>query len=658
MSGFRGNESLKPANSTESISKEEFENRLREIIRCKNDPVYFANTYFKIINLERGLQQITLFPKQEEFLRFIVNNDRVIAMTPRQSSKSTTYTIYSLWYTIFHPEKKVLLACNKLETALEMMGRISLAYENLPNWIKPGLMTLNKGELVFDNLSSIKGLATSSSAARGYSANVLILDEFAFCMPNVADSFFTSVYPVISSAKGTKVIIVSTPNGVGNLYYDIYQQALTNVRSTPDQSSITGWKPFRMEWYEVPGRDDNWKAQQIASIGIDRWRQEFGNEFITSTFKKLIPAERIESFRLDLIKYKKTKFPCEILSIMGQNAEYEAKIWYDFDKSKTYLASADVADGVGKDSSVIYIWDITDYDNIKQAAMFSSSSIPVVEFAYVCFKLMSRYCNPFFICESNSIGRSLFDQLITIYNYENFIVLDKRGKPGVYSHLTIKSKACLWAQEFLMTPEIKIEIHDENLIDDMDSFVKKDKGNVKTPSYAALPNSHDDHMMAMIWAMYVLMPENLTNYYQTIGVLTTKLGKSFPKEVYPTTPYDTSASDRKHTYINSLGYAEKWSEYLKGLEDESNASKDYQEILSIDGKKFQPKKEVETDLDKLIREREAAQPKAIEEQSLFSYGDPYGFRQKSIDKDKSRFFVDIGGASLDPDLFFQWNPYQ
>ena len=654
MAGFRGNENLKVAGETESISKEELQFRIQELLKCKNDPVYFANQYFKIINLEKGLQQIRLFPKQEELLRFFVENDRCVTLSARQSAKSTTYTIFCLWYTIFFPEKKILLACNKLDTALEIMGRIALAYERLPNWLKPGLTVYNKGELQFSNLSGIKGFATSSSSARGYSANILILDEFAFCLPNVADSFFTSVYPVISSAKGTKIIIVSTPNGVGNLFYNIWQQALNNVRSSTDGKNIVGWKPFKMDWFDFPGRDEAWKTQQIASIGIDRWRQEFGNEFISSSFKKLIPDDKIERFRQELAVFKKNKFPCEDLIIKGQSAEYVAKIWYDFNPDRTYLASADIADGVGRDASVIYIWDITDYTYIKQAAAFYSNTIPVVDFAYVCFKLLSRYYKPVFIAKSNAIGISLNDQLVNIYNYDNFVVLDKHGRVGVQSHVAIKGKACLWMQEFVLTDELSIELHDEALIDEMDSFVKKETTSTRNLTYAAMAQAHDDHIMAMVWGIYALNPEVIVNYYQTVGSVTTKLGKVFPKEIYPSIPYEDIHIDNSQTEINALSLAEQWSKYLQKESDPefTQASEDYKNIVIEDGIPYQKEEKPETKLEKMVRERRAAQPKAVEEESLLSYGDPFNFKEDPRKKN-NMFYIDIGADSSDLDLFFK-----
>ena len=279
---------IKKPGEVEHISDEEFERRALEIARCKRDIVHFAETYYRVISLDKGLHVIKLYDVQKEFLRFLVNNNKVICVSGRQQGKSTIYCIYALWLATFFPEKKIMLLANKAPTALELLGRIETGYEYLPHWLKGACLVFNKGEITFTNMSSIRAFASSSDAARGFSANVVILDEFAFLQKSIADKLFTSMYPVVSSSKNGKFIVVSTPNGVDNLYYDIWCQA----NSKDKDKNLEGWKPFEMYWWQVPGHDEEWKKRQIEAIGAQRFAQEFDNQFLSKTEnKKLVPDE-------------------------------------------------------------------------------------------------------------------------------------------------------------------------------------------------------------------------------------------------------------------------------------------------------------------------------------------------------------------------------
>lgn len=248
------------------------------------------------------------------------------------------------------------------------MDRIRKAYENLPFWIKPGIMTYNKGEIEFANGSVIRACSTSSSAARGSSCNCLIIDEMAFIPKNIIDDFFASVVPIVSSSKNSKIIAVSTPNGAEGMYYDLWQKANTG-------DNVEGWMPFRIHWWEVPGRDEKWKQQQIATIGIEKWKQEYECDFLTSSTKRLIPDDIIEKYRIQLSEMKAQSK--EFLDGKKQRVIspdetklFEFTMWHEFDPACTYAASGDVSEGGGGDSSVLYIWDITDLREIRMCAKF------------------------------------------------------------------------------------------------------------------------------------------------------------------------------------------------------------------------------------------------------------------------------------------------
>lgn len=601
------------------------------------------------------------------------------------SHNSTTYCIFLLWYLIFNPEKKVLIAANKKATSLDILSKISLAFEMLPNWIKPGLLEYNKGKMKFGNLSEIVAEATSSDAARGTSCNILVLDEFAFA--EQAEKFWASVYPIISSDINGKVLIVSTPNGVGNLFHKIWEKANTNG---PDNDE--GWKPMRVDWWEVPGRDEKWRKQQTASLGSsDLFEQEFGNcvsgdtvinlydeqndikydvtfdqlfsnyrrklkvltpngyksfshvkmscakciKFITesnitikateehrfiingneifakdlaigdfletkngldkivniiksdkliqvydlvnvedgsiyytnnilshncflsSTWKKLISDDIIMKFRQTMAN---DNIKGEILSVNEEDPDckFTYTCYHKFDPRRTYLAAADSAEGTQGDASVLYIFDITNFSNIKMCAKFSQNNVSTTEFAYIMFNILKKYYNPYLAIERNTIGAAVLDALCeTVYNYENVVVLNKHNKPGIMSHMQIKQKACLWIRELFAINEFNIHLYDSTVIDEMDTFIKKDTA--QHVVYGAMVKKHDDHIMCLIWSMYILSQELLQQYYNVIEWDTTDIGKTIPKVIMPLIPYEISqkeydkfienAKDNKDLYI-------------------------------------------------------------------------------------------------------------
>ena len=448
------------------------------------------------------------------------------------SHNSTSYSIYVLWYTIFNPEKKILIAANKKATSLDILSKIQLAYELLPNWIKPGLTSFKKGEMSFGNRSTIVAEATSSDAARGTSCNILVLDEFAFA--EQPDKFWASVYPIVSSDVNSKVIIVSTPNGVGNLFHKLWEKANANGADNDD-----GWVPFRVDWWEVPDRDEKWKQQQIASLGNkETFEQEFGNSFISSTWKKLIPDDVIMRLRQKNSSISNPEVDM-IVNDKDPKCKFTYTEYYKFDPRKTYLAAGDSSEGTGGDNSVLYIFDITKFNNIKLCAKFSQNNVSTTEFAYVIYYMCKKYYNPWLAIERNTTGATVLDALCsTVYNYENVMILNKHGKPGIMSHMQIKQKACLWIRELLTIEDYDLEILDNKCIDEMDTFIKKDTA--QHIVYSAMVKKHDDHIMSLIWGIYVLTPEILQQYYNIVDWETTSIGKQLPGHIVPMTPYDIS----------------------------------------------------------------------------------------------------------------------
>ena len=283
----------------DGIQQQWTEEQVVEYAKCMKDPSYFARTYVKIISLDKGLVNFNLYPYQENMFDHFNDNRFSIVLACRQSGKSISSVVYLLWYAIFHPEKTIAVLANKGATAREMLARVTLALENLPFFLQPGCRALNKGSIEFSNNSRIIAAATSGSSIRGMSVNLLFLDEFAFV--ERAAEFYTSTYPVISSGKDTKVIITSTANGIGNTFHKIWEGAVQKVNE---------YKAFTVNWWDVPGRDEEWKRQTISNTSQMQFDQEFGNclesrSQITVLINNIVYEIRIGDF-YDCIRTRET----------------------------------------------------------------------------------------------------------------------------------------------------------------------------------------------------------------------------------------------------------------------------------------------------------------------------------------------------------------
>lgn len=509
----------KTGDADERISKADFEFRVRELKRCKEDITYFAETYFRIISLKDGLVIIKPYPKQAEFLRFIKDTKRVICLSSRQSGKTTTYTIYCLWLLCFYPTKAIMIAANKASTAIEIMGRVRLAYEYLPLWLKPAIVTYNKSEVVYSNNAKIHAFATSSDACRGFSAGYVILDEFAYVPKNVAESFFSSVYPVVSTDPNSHVIIVSTANtAIDNMYYDIWQQALNADKTDPDQ-----WQAFRMDWWEVPGRDEKWKRDQIASIGIERFRVEFGNEFRSEAHSRLLPDAVIEYHR------KHTKVPNHlILKSSTGNNDWVVNVYHRFELGHVYVAGADIAEGVGGDASTLIVLDITDMTDIKVALVFKSSAISITEFAALTARVLNAYALPLLLAENNGVGAGYLSTLNETYNYPKILSYNETSL-GIHASNKNKLEACLWLRELLTSEELKFTLYDDALLNELSVFSKSSQSGAV--NYSAPRKLKDDLTLALIWAVFLIKPQLLQFGVNVIKTVKTKLGVEIPSVI-------------------------------------------------------------------------------------------------------------------------------
>lgn len=530
---LNGNPGLKISNVSERITKEEANFRIREIQRCCEDIIYFAEKYVTIISPKDGKHIIKLYEKQKEALVSFAKNNRVVCTASRQVGKTTLFCIIALHFILFNSEKRVLVASNKQASANDVLDRIKLAYENIPGWLKSGIVVWNKSEIVLGNNSGIKTVATSSDSARGNSCSMLILDEFAFCPRNIQDSFFTSVYPIISSDPNSRVIIVSTPNGVGEMFHTIWEKANSG------DSDDTGfkWKPVRIDWWEVPGRDEKWRRQQLESLGSEEtFAQEFGNSFLRSSIIKLVSDERILNYRR-AVKTANIQGITQLVNPKDPKKQITYTQYHPFNPDKTYICAGDPSDGTGSDYSVVYILDITNFKNIRVCAKYASNTISTTEFAYVVYYMCKEYHNPYVMMERNGIGASTLDALTeTVFDYQRVVKMNKHFKPGIQSHVQIKSKACIWFRELLSCDEFSLEINDEVILDEAEVFTKKQTD--QHTIYSAIKGRHDDHLMTLIWALFILQKDEIVKYFNVEEWLITSIGTQVPLKVSPLDPYE------------------------------------------------------------------------------------------------------------------------
>jgi hypothetical protein len=469
--GYNGNPLVKRDGVEQSFTQDE----LSEYIRCMNDPAYFARKYVKVINLDRGLVPFDLYPYQEKMFNHFNENRFSIVLACRQSGKSISSVVYILWYAIFKPEQTIAVLANKGSTAQEMITRITLALENLPFFLQPGCKTLNKKSIEFSNNSRIISSATSGSSIRGMSVNVLFLDEFAFVENDAR--FYTSTYPVVTSGKSTRVIITSTANGLGNVFHKIWEGA---VQSTNE------YKPFRVDWWDVPGRDEAWKQQTIANTSELQFDQEFGNNF-HGTGNTLINANTL--LRL------KAKQP--IYSMNGVNV-YETPIKKYLDEDNkiahddhAYMMFVDVAKGRGQDYSTFNIIDITTRP-FRQVVTYRDNMVSPLLFPDVIHKYAKIYNNALVVIENNDQGSVVCNGLYYDLEYENVFATSsvKSDGIGVFMDKKVKRIGCSNMKD--LVEQNKLEIVDAETIVEASVFVAKGQ------SYEATDGMHDDLIMNLV----------------------------------------------------------------------------------------------------------------------------------------------------------------
>jgi len=395
---YLGNPNLKAANQKVKFTKKQVE----EFIRCQDNPIYFIENYLKIVTLDHGLQPFKMFNFQKEMVDTFHDNRFSICKLPRQSGKSTTIIAYLLHYAIFNSNVNIAILANKAAIARDLLGRLQLAYENLPKFIQQGVINWNKGSLELENGSRILAAATSSSAVRGGSYNIIFLDEFAYVPTNIAEQFFSSVYPTISSGKSSKVMIVSTPHGM-NMFYKLWNDAVHERNS---------YKPIEVHWSEVPGRDEKWKEETIKNTSEQQFQTEFECEFLGSV-DTLINSSKLRTMS----------------HINPKTSSAGLDMYEEPQKDKRYVITVDVARGTVNDNSAFVVIDATRIP-YQIVAKYKNNEIKPLVFPQIVYKIAKSYNNAEVLIEVNDIGGQVADTMQFDLEYDNLIMVNQRGRSG------------------------------------------------------------------------------------------------------------------------------------------------------------------------------------------------------------------------------------
>jgi len=470
---YLGNPNLKKANTQIEFTQEQ----VLEFVKCQEDPVYFAKNYVKIINLDSGLTQFEPYHFQEKLINNFHKNRFNICKMPRQTGKSTTVVAYLLHYLIFNDSVNIGILANKAATARELLGRLATAYENLPKWMQQGIIAWNKGNIELENGSKILAASTSASAVRGMSFNILFLDEFAFVPNHIADSFFASVYPTITSGKSTKVIIVSTPHGM-NHFYRMWHDA---------ERSKNEYVPTDVHWSEVPGRDDRWRLQTIANTSEQQFKIEFECEFLGSV-DTLIAPSKLKNFVYE--------------HPLKRNAGLD--VYDEVEENHDYVITVDVARGVSEDYSAFIVVDITSFPH-KVVAKYRNNEIKPMLFPNIIYEVAKNYNGAYILCEVNDIGDQVASLLHYDLEYQNVLMCSMRGRAGqivgqgfsgkktqlgVKMSKTVKKVGSLNLKTMIESD--KLLFKDYEIISELTTFISKHN------SFEAEEGCNDDLAMCLV----------------------------------------------------------------------------------------------------------------------------------------------------------------
>lgn len=542
---------------------------LEEIQKCASDVVYFANTYCHVMT-DDGIRQIKLRDYQIQILNQYQHHRKNVFVSPRQSGKTITSSIFLLWYLLFNFEKNAMIMANIGDTAAELMDKIKVIMKGLPFFLKPGLLIYNVMTMKYDNGCRIMAKTTTKTSSIGYTIHMLYMDEFAHINPNFINQFFKSVYPTISSSQIARVIITSTPNGM-NKFWEIYKGAIDGENE---------FNPIRVEWWQIPGRDEEWRKKEIAALGSEEdFNQEYGCQFLSSSRLLLDSStlKRLKSNEENFIFHELSPF--ELSPIDYQNLLWHPKFdpasIFEKDDQKFYI-SIDTAGGGGGDYSVVNIFkvspmpssviknkkffeDESDFFCLLQIGIFRSNVIQIEElkaFLEILILHVLGADNTRIVLELDYKGEILMDKLLDVEDfYDEMFVYTKHSdastklKPGV--KLTVRNKEKYCYDLKINSRASKIIVSEKNTIHELANFGLNNNGSFTSQI------GKDDIAMTLVDVNCIF---DTGDFQETVTDLYDNLPEKFKKLI------EEKLSDNNNTQVNKPGEISNYT-FLNGLLD-------------------------------------------------------------------------------------------
>jgi hypothetical protein len=467
---------------------------------CVKSILHFAENHFYIIT-EDGKKKIELYKYQKSLLKAFKSNRFNVVLSSRQSGKTTTITIYALWLVCFQSDKRITIVANKEATAKEIFARIKMAYEQLPIYLKPPIKSWRKDGFNLGNDSAITVSTTSSSGPRGSTSNLLIIDEMAHCPNDLMKELWKSAIPIISSMKKSQIVVISTPNGTDNKFYELYQDS---------QKENSEWHLEVVNWWDVPGRDEEWKKKTLALIGSkEDFDQEYANVF-HEPGKGIVDEEYLAQLRASCLE--------PVLAL--EDGSY--KIFKLPNPDSFYVIGVDVGEGIGRTNSVAQILDVSNLQDIQQVAIFASNSINPFHFGTRLMGVLQDWGRPPILVENNNNGQQILDVLCQTHNYENVVSYHFEGfskhynntnRFGIHNHTNTRYKGITNFRYWVNSLKA-VKLNEIETILEIDNFIR-------LPNYTYSKKSDkelDDRVFGLIWALFILDPSLVGKYFNILDL--------------------------------------------------------------------------------------------------------------------------------------------
>ena len=490
---YQGNENILRKDGTFKWTDE----MIADFKLCNKSILHFAENHFYIVSLDRGKEKICLYKYQKRLLKAFKGNRFNVVLSSRQSGKTTTITIYALWIACFQKDKRITIVANKESTAKEIFARVKMAYEQLPIYLKPAVKSWRKDGLQLSNDSEIKISTTSASSARGSSSNLLIIDEMAHCPQEIMKELWKSAIPIITASDKSQIVVISTPNGTDNKFYELYEES---------QKPKSAWNLERVDWTDVPGRDESWKKVTMDLLGgnEDDFNQEYGNVFNVPG-KSLIDARYLAELRSQ----------CPDPLLVTDDGCYKV---YRLPKPESYyVVGVDVGEGIGRSNTTAQVFDVSNLQDIQQVATYASNSINPYHFGSRLMNILNDWGRPPVLVESNNFGQQVLDVLHQTHNYENIVSYHPEGnnkqyrtenRRGIFNHTNSRYNGITsfryWSDGLKV-----VKFNDPETLFELNTFVR-------LPNYTYSKRTDkdlDDRVFGCIWALFILTPNIVSSYF-------------------------------------------------------------------------------------------------------------------------------------------------